>query len=155
MFYRALPVFALLCSTFPAFAGDPLPCEVTPDATSCSRIFACIGQSGLWFQGRAIGRGEGDLDGRLSDGTACTGTWTNANALGQPQADFSCENNTKGTVYYYHQDEYSGTALGRGLTEDGQSVEVWSGEHVTDFFRRNSPTSEALMHCGDKDIPVS
>ena len=155
MFRRALPVFALLCSTFPAAAQDQMPCEVTPDTTSCSRVFACMGQSGRWFEGRAIGRGEGKLDGKTSDDAACTGSWTNANSLGVPQADFACDDGSKGSVFYYHQDEYTGTAIGRGLTEDGQAVEAWSGENVAEYFRRGSPTSEALMHCGDSAIPNS
>lgn len=156
MFRPALPAFALLALTFPATAQEDLPCKTTPDNSSCAWVFACIGPSGRWFEGRSIGRGQGRLDGKTSDGVACSGSWTNGDGLGAlPMAMFSCQDGTQGSVVYFHQDQYSGTAIGRGTTTRGQTVEVWTGEHVIDFFKRGSPRDQALLLCGEEAIPIS
>ncbi|MDP4891560.1 hypothetical protein [Cypionkella sp.] len=156
MFRPALPAFALLALTFPATAQDVLPCETTPDNRSCARVFACIGPSGRWFEGRGIGRGQGRLDGHTSDGATCTGSWDNGDGLGTlPKAVFSCQDGTQGSVVYFHQDQYTGTAIGRGTTTKGQTVEVWTGEHVVEFFRRGAPSAQALLLCGEAAIPIS
>lgn len=154
MFRRLLPVFAMLCATAAA-AEDKLPCDVTPDETSCSRNFACIGDKGRWYEGRAIGRGTGILDGRLSDGAKCSGTWTNSNAMGAGQADFACDDGTTGTVFYYLQDGVTGTAIGKGATNKGDHIDAWSGEHVLEFLRKGTTSAEAALKCGEVSIPVS
>ena len=133
MFRPALPVFALLVGpVFAQSAPNPAspnpaaswPCEVTEDETSCTRSFACFGDQGRWFAGRGIGRGTGVLDGMTSDGVTCEGVWTNSNAMGFGQADFDCADGTSGTVFYYLQDGYTGTATGAGKTKTGEQVEA-------------------------------
>lgn len=153
MFRRLLPALAFLAT--PAFAETGLPCAVTPDETSCSKIFACLGDQGRWFQGRAIGRGTGVFDGKTDDGIACTGQWTNSNAAGVGQADMTCSDGMTGVVYYYLQDGYTGTGIGRGTTSTGDAIESWTGEHVLEFFKRRSPSATATLKCGDLEIPLS
>lgn len=151
----AMPTFALIATAFPAFCEEKLPCEVTPDETSCSLNFACLGDQGRWYKGRGIGRGTGILDGVTSDGAKCTGTWTNSNAANVGQADFACDDGTTGTVYYFLQDGYTGTAIGKGVTSKGEPIQAWSGEHVIEFLKNGSPTAEARLQCGDHSIPIS
>lgn len=155
MFQRLLPAFAVALSVLPAFGDEIAPCEVTPDSTSCSRIFACIGSEGDWFEGRAIGRGTGVFDGTISDGVICSGSWTNSNALGLGQADMTCSDGRRASVYYYLQDGYTGTGIGRGVTNTGQAIQSWTGENVLEFFRSQSPDATAVMRCNGVDILVS
>ena len=155
MFLRLLPVFAMISAAFPAFSEENLPCEVTPDETSCSLNFACLGDEGRWYKGRAIGRGTGVLDGVTSDGAACIGTWTNSNAVNVGQADFTCNDGTAGTVIYLLQDGETGTAIGKGMTTKDAPIQAWSGEHVIEFLKKSSLTDEAQLQCGDHSIPIS
>ena len=153
MFHRLLPALVFIAA--PAIAENRLPCEVTPDNTSCSRIFACLGDQGRWFQGRAFGRGTGVFEGTADDGIACHGTWTNSNALGLGQADMICDDAMTGAVYYTLQDDYTGTGIGRGTTSTGDTIQSWTGEHVIEFFKRASPSAQAVLKCGDTSIPIS
>lgn len=154
MFHRFLPLgLLLLCSI--ARADETGPCLMTDDQQSCARIIACLGDQGTWFQGRSIGRGSGELAGVFNTGVSCTGRWTNSNSLGVPQADVICDDGMTVTVFYYHQDAYTGTATGRGVTNRGDIVEAWSGEHVIDFFRNGDPEADAVLQCGDYGIPMS
>jgi hypothetical protein len=155
MFHRLLPAFAFCLAGFPACADLALPCEVTPDTSSCSRIFACFGNKGRWFEGRGFGRGTGTFSGTVSDGVTCGGTWTNSNAVGVGQADVACDDGMTATVYYYLQDPYTGTGIGRGVTSTGEAIDSWTGENVLEFFRRGQVNSEATLKCGDKSIPIS
>lgn len=153
MFLRLLPALVFLAS--PSLAKTSLPGEVTPDQTSCSRIFACIGDQGRWFQGRAFGRGEGVLDGSTDDGVACRGTWTNSNALGVGQANMACDENMTADVYYSLQDGETGTGIGRGMTRNGEAVQSWTGTPVLEFLKRHSASAQAMLPCGASDIPIS
>ena len=154
MFLRLLPLGLLLvCGT--AQADDTGLCPMTDDQDNCVRIIACLGDQGTWFQGRSFGLGSGELVGVFNTGVTCTGHWTNSNSLGVPQADVTCDDGMTVTVYYFHQDAYTGTAKGRGLTSTGEIVEAWSGEHVLDFFRNGDPTADAILQCGTFGIPMS
>lgn len=130
-------------------------CPMTADQTNCVRILACYGEAGRWFHGRAFGRGEGTLAGVMDDGVSCTGTWTSRNIVGLGQADVTCDDGATIRVIYYYQDEWTGTATGRGLSSTGARVASWSGEHVLEYFRNGSPTGEARLRCGEYDIPLS
>lgn len=138
----------------PAVAEGTL-CPIADDQENCVRILACLGDEGRWFHGRAFGRGEGTLAGTTDDGVACTGTWTSRNVVGLGQADVTCDDGASIRVIYYYQDEWTGTATGRGLSSTGEAVQSWSGEHVLDYFRDGSPTGEARLRCGEYDIPLS
>jgi hypothetical protein len=155
MFLRLLPALAIAVTAFPAISEEKLPCEVTPDETSCSLNFACLGDQGRWYQGRAIGRGTGVLDGVTSDGAKCSGTWTNSNAASVGQADFSCDDGTTGTAYYFLQDGYTGTAIGRGMTGKDEPIQAWSREHVIEFLKKGSLDGQARLQCGEYSIPIS
>lgn len=149
-------VFVLPFLVCPAFAQeDQGLCEMTDDQANCNRIIACIGTEGRWFHGRAFGRGEGTLSGVISDGVACKGDWVSRNRFGFGQADVSCSDGMTVTVIYYYQDEYTGTALGKGLSSTGEAVESWSGGHVLSYFRKDGPTDDASLRCGSHDILLS
>jgi hypothetical protein len=153
MFLRALLPIVFLGSA--AMAQDADLCPMTDDQASCSRVLACIGDQGRWFHGRAFGRGEGTLAGVVNDGVLCQGTWTSRNAMGLGQADVVCDDGAAIRVLYFYQDEYTGTAIGRGTSDTGDLVQSWSGEHVLDYLRGGSPTAEAVLKCGALEIPVS
>ena len=97
----------------------------------------------------------GVFEGTADDGIACHGTWTNSNALGLGQADMICDDAMTGVVYYTLQDDYTGTGIGRGTTSTGDTIQSWTGEHVIEFFKRASPSAQAVLKCGDTSIPIS
>jgi hypothetical protein len=145
----------LLVFAIPVQAQDTALCPLTDDAQNCVRVLACIGDQGRWFHGRSFGRGKGTLAGVTSDGVTCSGTWMSQNAVGLGQADVACDDGMSVTVLYFYQDEYSGTALGRGITNGEEVVQSWSGDHVIQYFKDGSPTKEAVLKCGSYDIPLS
>ncbi|MCU4653308.1 hypothetical protein N8I71_10720 [Roseibacterium sp. SDUM158016] len=127
---------------------DP-ECRFTMDSPdSCSHVIACIGTETL-FVGGGIGWDSGRLEGRLDTGAACIGDWDNAKG----QARFACEDGTAGTVQYFRRDDPTGTAIGIGETEDGRTVEAWSGENVLDYIRRE--TREVVLQCGPATVPLA
>lgn len=131
-------------------------CPTTDDQNNCVRILACIGQQGNWFNGRAYGRGKGALLGVTSDGAQCTGVWTSRNAVGLGQAMVQCDDGMRVTVLYTYQDEYTGTAIGRGVSNRGEIVRAWSGLNVLDYLRDpESASPEVSLPCGPVDIPIS
>lgn len=143
------------CSVFAGGDGGDGLCPLTEDSSSCSRILACIGEDGRWFHGRAFGRGAGTLAGVTDDGVTCSGDWVTQNAFGLGQADVTCSDGMTVTVYYDYQDYYTGTAMGRGLSNRGQMVQSWSGDHVLSYFADGKPLSTARLRCGSHDIPIS
>ncbi len=147
-----LPLLAVFATQ--AMAEADL-CPMTDDQENCVRVIACIGEQGRWFHGRSFGRGEGTLAGVISDGVACSGTWTSQNAFGAGQADVFCDDGMNVSVLYFYQDSYTGTAKGRGMTNRGEIVEAWSGTHVLEYFRDGDPEAEAVLQCGDYGIPMS
>lgn len=152
MFLRLLP--PLLVAASPVLASDAL-CPLTDDGGNCVRILACIGDQGRWFHGRAFGRGEGTLAGVISDGAQCTGDWTSRNAFGAGQADVVCDDGMTVRVIYFYQDPYTGTALGKGISNREDVVQSWSGDHVLEYFKDGDPTADAVLKCGTFDIPLS
>lgn len=66
-----------------------------------------------------------------------------------------CDDDMTAVVYYTLQDGYTGTGIGEGSSSTGQAIQSWTGEHVVEFFQRQSPSSTAMMQCGDHDIPIS
>ena len=130
------------------------PCENTRDEGNCSRILACIGEDGLWFDGRADGWNRGTVTGRLSDGTACEGTWR-YDILGlTASVRFGCEDGRRGRARFTAQDPETGTGIGRGTTADGAAVRIWGGRRVLDYL---TPEGErrAFLPCESGAIPVS
>ena len=131
-------------------------CDMTNDQASCSRVVACIGVEGTWFNGRAFGRGEGVLDGQLSTGAHCKGRWVEQNLVGLGQADVECDDGMTTTVLYTYQDAYTGTAIGHGRTNNDELVEVWSGQNVLAYFQNEDRDNPVItLHCGLTSIPLS
>jgi hypothetical protein len=151
-FYRAALIGA---TVFFATAASAQEMTLEPDCKwnpenpeSCVHVIACIGTETL-FVGGSIGWDQGTLEGRLATGEACIGDWDNSTG----QARFACEDGTAGTVQYLHQDAPTGTAIGQGTTEDGRTVEAWSGQNVLDYIRRE--TREVILQCGPATIPLA
>jgi hypothetical protein len=152
MLLRLVPPVAALLLPLAAWAG---PCDLTDDQSSCSRVLACFGDQGRWFEGRAFGRGMGTLSGTVNDGVGCAGIWTSENADGVGEAQVRCEDGLKVTVLFTYQDSYTGTTTGEGVASTGVAVKTWSGLHVPEFLRSQSKTGEAALPCGAVEIPIS
>jgi len=119
--FPAPMLFALLVFPQNLSAQSATHCPMTADDANCVRVVACIGDEGVWFNGRAFGRGEGTFSGTTSTGLMCEGTWMSRNAFGLGQADVMCGDGRKGRVFYTYQDEYTGTAVGQGAMHSGEN----------------------------------
>jgi hypothetical protein len=155
MFARHLLPAAVLVFPFAAMAQGEAACDLTDDQTSCSRVLACFGEAGRWFEGRAFGRETGTVAGVVNDGVSCFGTWATENGQGQGEARVTCDDGMNVTLLAVYQDYYSGTAIWTGISADSVQVRAWSGLHVIDFLRSQSGSSEALLPCGGQEIPIS
>jgi hypothetical protein len=155
MFARLLLPAALLVLPVMGAAQPSAECPLTDDQTSCSRVLACFGEAGRWFEGRAVGRGLGSVAGTTNDGVTCTGVWTSENGEGQGEARASCDDGLSVTVITTYQDYYTGTAIGQGVASTGVPVTSWSGLHVLEFLSRESATGRPALPCGPADIPIS
>lgn len=127
-------------------------CPMTSDRQNCVRVLACIGDEGVWFNGRAFGRGEGTFSGTTSDGQQCAGTWVSRNFFGLGQADVTCENGQTGRVLYTYQDEHTGTAVGQGSMHSGEKIKIWSGTNVLEYLRGDTGERIAYLPCSGGPI---
>ncbi len=152
--FRPLLLVAI-SAAHPAAGQSDTSCDVEMDQSSCNRVVACVGDQGRWFNGRAFGRGSGTLSGTMSDGVTCSGLWQSRNFLGVGQADVTCGDGQKGRVFFTYQDPESGTAVGSGLTTDGQDIKIWSGNNVLAYLRAQTGEPVASLPCTSGDIPVS
>ena len=128
-------------------AQSETACPMTGDDSNCVRVVACIGDQGVWFNGRAFGRGEGTFSGTTSTGLMCGGTWMSRNAFGLGQGDIICENGQKGRVFYTYQDESKGTAVGQGAMYSGERIKIWSGTNVLVYLRGDTGELVAYLPC--------
>ena len=119
---------------------------MTADDANCVRVVACIGDEGVWFNGRAFGRGEGTFSGTTSTGQMCEGTWMSCNAFGLGQADVMCGDGRQGRVFYTYQDEYTGTAVGQGAMHSGEKIKIWSGTNVLEYLRGDTGERIAYLN---------
>lgn len=144
MIARLLPaaLFAL-----PVAAQD---CVATGTADNCVRVLACIGDEGLWFDGRAIGWNRGTIAGELSDGSICTGRWAYTGDIAN-ETHVSCDNGMEAAVIAIAQDPETGTTIGEGTTADGARVTAWSGRYVTDFLGAGGTPA---LPCPESPIPL-
>lgn len=143
---------------FPAAdAQEATLCPLTDDQSNCVRVLACIGTEGRWFHGRAFGRGEGSLAGEINDGTTCTGAWTSRNRFGLGQANVECDDGMSAAVFYTYQHEYTGTAIGAGVSKDGIAIKTWTGLNVLDYLE-GATGKVNVLPCGrpgdPADIPM-
>lgn len=136
-------------------AAQTADCPTKEGRDSCTRILACFGDEGVWFDGRSYGRGEGTLAGQTNEGTVCTGTWVSENAFGLGQADATCDDGFAVRVFFHYQEPYTGTTLGRGIGNDGRVVRSWSGLHVLDYLDDADGLGGAVLPCGEAPIPIS
>ncbi|WP_099248403.1 hypothetical protein [Pelagimonas phthalicica] len=166
MFRILLPV--ALCLSSPVFAqtlsvpGISKPsAEVKPTCQNipysqenCVRVLACVGASGLYFDGRALGWDQGKVIGALSNGTRCVGTWKSGGFMGTGTSTLSCQDGTQAQVLYYTQDNDTGTVTGRGSDNHARAVIAWSGQNVLEFLTPSGKPS-AELPCGPTAIPIS
>ena len=134
--------------------SKPQTCPLTQDSDNCVRVLACFGDQGVWFHGRAYGRGEGTIVGIRSDGVGCAGTWVARNVFGVGQADVICEDEDGATVIYTVHDDPTGTVVGHGRTLLGAPVKAWSGLYVLEYLTQDG-TPAGTLPCGDTSIPMS
>lgn len=146
MIFLGVPATA---QTFvPGTAGEPCVTDGGPD--SCVKVLACIGDRGRWFEGRAIGSGSGILQGRTSDGVTCSGTWTiEPSGLGRTEA--ACENGTTAELIAEYQDHRTGTAIGEGVTSEGEKILSFSGRNVVEFL---TDDGVSVLPCGDGGVEL-
>ncbi|HAV08832.1 MAG TPA: hypothetical protein DCX13_08150 [Rhodobacteraceae bacterium] len=134
--------------------SPPAPCTAKPgDPANCTRILACIGKDGLWFDGRAYGWNAGTLNGQISDGSTCTEEWRSGMAFGTGRWAVSCSDGSSGQVIYYIEHNETGTVEGRGLDTKGRALHVWTGLNVLEFLK--DATGIPRLKCGPTDIPIS
>jgi len=156
---HALPAAAQQ-TTLPPLGGEPaapaIPdCVLTPGSPeSCSRVLACIGVDGLYFDGGAFGWDTGEVLGQRNDGVACAGPWRSGGFLGTGTAQLLCEDGLTGDAIYYSQDDETGTTIGRGTDSLGRPVIAWSGENVLRYLTPDGSPS-ARLPCGATPIPIS
>ena len=145
--FPAPMLFALLVFPHNLSAQSATHCPMTADDANCVRVVACIGDEGVWFNGRAFGRGEGTFSGTTSTGLMCEGTRMSRNAFGLGQADVMCDDGSKGRVFYTYQDEYTGTAVGQGAMHSGERIKIWSGKNVLEYLRGDTGERIAYLPC--------
>ena len=168
MFQRCLPLAVLVLSG-PALADElrvpglgaeaptlDLPaCENTRDANNCARVLGCVGTDGLWLDGQVRGWNSGTLAVQRNDGVVCAGTWAAGDGpFGSGTARFECQDGSKGRVIYFSQDSETGTAIGRGMDDQGRHIRAWSGEHVLQYLG-GGKVEAARLPCSDAPIPIS
>lgn len=132
-----------------------LPCVVAQGTDSCTKFVGCFGDDGLYFYGHARGRGQGQLRAKRNDGVICEGHWVARNSFGAGQADFECTNGEKGRVLYTLQDDYTGTAIGSGKTENKIPLQMWSGKHLIEYFSSKDSEGRPILSCGPNEALIS
>lgn len=110
------------------------PCANTMRADNCSRVLACVGDDGLWLDGRADGWDQGTLSAELSDGTTCEGSWRVGGPMGLGTAEMTCSDGREGGVVYTAQDGLTGTGIASGAMSDGAAIRAWTGRNVLEFL---------------------
>lgn len=152
----SLVAIGLLPQALSAGPSVDTSCALKPgQSDNCVPFVGCIGDDGTYFTGRVFGWGEGTLAASRSDGPTCTGGWR-AGAVGDlGQGFMTCDDGVEAVVYYYAQDSETGTVIGRGATNDGRSVKVWSGHNIRQFLKNESGAVDAWLLCGGTRIPIS
>lgn len=149
----ALPVAFALGLPLVASAADCTRIEDSPE--NCTPLVACFQGAGEFFVGRAFGWDEGVLAGTTNTGQTCTGTWTDRNAFGTGQADFTCDSGLAGTVFFAYRDTSTGTVRGSGGTNAGHKVDAWSGPNIRSYLDATDATPGLPLLCDEYEIPLS
>ncbi|WP_212744719.1 hypothetical protein [Parasedimentitalea maritima] len=119
---------------------------------NCVRVLACIGESGLYFDGVALGWDAGRLKGLTSAGAQCDGWWTTGGILGTGTAKLRCTDGMIADVFFYSQDNLTGTVIGRGKDSENRILHVWSGKNVLQFL--TGPNGQPRMECGAVEVLI-
>jgi hypothetical protein len=148
-------VSALLAA--PALAGpkvDPSCDQSYEGRATCAPLIACMGETGIYFTGRAIGWNSGTFAGETNAGFACFGEWTFKGFLGLGEAVIECDNGLTGVIYFTSQDAETGTAIGIGRLSNNATVQMWSGHNIRQFLKNESGEVEPRLMCADVEVPV-
>ncbi len=134
-----------------------MDCILKPgQENSCTPLVACVGETGVYFTGRAFGWGEsGTLSGTTNAGYKCKGTWMHRNFFGAGQANLTCSNGLQAVVFYTSVDPETGTVVGHGYTNDRQKISAWSGHKIRQFIVNSAGDVDAKLMCGLVEIPLS
>lgn len=119
---------------------------------NCVRVLACIGETGLYFDGVARGWDAGSLMGRTSAGTLCFGKWSAGGLLGSGTAEMRCMDGLTVNLIFYTQDNSTGTVIGRGMDSENRVVRAWSGNNVLQFL--TGPNGRPRMECGTTEVLI-
>lgn len=139
----------------PVLSQDLGACRNIPyKQSNCIRVLACLGDQGLWLDGKARGWDQGTVSLERSDQILCYGTWDSNGPLGTGRAEIACEDGSSGNIIYYNQDNVTGTVIGRGIDDQGRHIQVWSGENILQFLTAPGAYGPALP-CVAGDIPLS
>ena len=154
-----LTTFAIITSLFaaPALAGpkvDPNCDQTNEGRATCAPLIACMGETGIYFTGRAIGWNSGTFAGETNAGFACFGEWTFKGFLGLGEAMIECDNGLTGVIYFTSQDAATGTAIGIGRLSNDATVQMWSGHNIRQFLKNESGDVEPRLMCADVEVPV-
>ncbi|MES0825680.1 hypothetical protein [Ruegeria sp. SCP11] len=131
------PATAIALVVTVAQAGPKLPADCLENrgsSSNCAPILACLGSSGVYFTGRAVGWGQGTHAGRTSADFSCHGEWRAQGSLGFGEATLECDNGLTGNAFFTYQHAETGTASGIGLLSNGEAFQVWSGANVDQFL---------------------
>ena len=154
-----LTTFAIVTSLLatPSLAGpkvDPNCDQTYEGRATCAPLIACMGETGIYFTGRAIGWNSGTFAGETNAGFACFGEWTFKGLLGLGEAVIECDNGLTGVIYFTAQDAETGTAIGIGRLSNDTKVQMWSGHNIRQFLKNESGEVEPRLMCADVEVPV-
>lgn len=158
MLSRIVTVAAIALCSGPGVAAPKVDMTCVEDigsTKSCAPMVGCVGRSGDYFTGRAIGWNEGTLEGQTRSGVMCSGGWEINQITGQGHAAFQCDNGTTGVATMTYQDMQTGTATGNGYTSDGDLLKIWSGHNIRQFLKDREGSVDGTLTCGDVVVPVS
>lgn len=131
-------------------------CHLSPGhSDSCTPLVACLGGSGIYFTGRAMGWSRGSFAGDTNGGFSCVGEWKAQTVLGVGQAIFECDNGRRGVAFFTYLDNQTGTVTGHGALDDGRPLHVWSGHNIRQFLVNESGDVNTNLKCGNIDVPIS
>lgn len=139
-------------------AGLKLPedCTLRPnDPASCAPLVACLGGTGIYFTGRAIGWNTGTHAWRSSAGFSCYGEWSVTGSLGLGEATIECDNGLTGAAYFFSRDPQTGTGIGLGRLSSGQEFHLWTGHNVKQFLLNQYGDLNPAKLCSGLSKPVS
>ncbi len=154
---RILTAAAIIALPFGAVAQPKLDpsCQIGAGSQdSCTPIVGCLGGTGVYFTGRAIGWDTGTFAIETSDQLLCNGTWKTQGTLGFGQAEFSCDDGRGGTALYTSQDSATGTTTGFGKLSDGTGMRVWTGHNIAQFMINQSGDVDTGLECHGVAVPL-